>query len=141
MNCPILSKTNKNDAHERITKGDGHLLFLFFFENGKFTHQYTKRQRGKLGGILADDEGKNQFYAHAISINGVTRVVNNPLAHNNAIRLCMGETNVFRDNFFLFCTIILQFAKNTRQIKMKLTKKEALVEAPDFFFPLVPSQP
>jgi len=24
---------------------------------------------------------------------------------------------------------------------MKLTKKEALVEAPDFFFPLVPAQP
>ena len=53
---------------------------------------------------MADDEGKNQFYAHAnaISINGVTRAVNNPLAHNNAIRICMGETNVFRGNFFLF---------------------------------------
>jgi hypothetical protein len=92
---------------------------------------------------LADDEGKNQFYAHAnaISINGVTRAVNNPIAHNNAIRICMGETNVFRGNFFCLYGNPPICEKNTREIKMKLTKKEALVEAPDFFFPLVPAQP
>ena len=33
------------------------------------------------------------------------------------------------------------FRKTTRQIKMKLTKKEALVEAPDFLFSFVPAQP
>lgn len=70
------------------------------------------------------------------------RAVNNPLAHNNAIRWWMGETNVFRGAIFLFVLydnppISEKYTTN----KMKLTKKEALVEAPDFFFPLVPAQP
>ncbi len=50
-------------------------------------HGEAKRENG---GILAVDEGENQLYGHAnaISTNRASRrgAVNNPLAHNNAIR-------------------------------------------------------
>lgn len=53
-----------------------------------------------------------------------------------------GRDQRFRGAIFLFVLydnppICEKYTTN----KMKLTKKEALVEAPDFFFPLVPAQP
>ena len=48
----------------------------------------------------------------------------------------LGGGGIFPIFFF-----VRYFRKTTRQIKMKLTKKEALVEAPDFLFSFVPAQP
>lgn len=51
---------------------------------------------------------------------------------------------MFREDHFSFFSFLydnLPLVKTTRQILMKLTKKEALVEAPDFLFSFVPAQP
>ena len=87
--------------------------FLKKVEMG-FLPIYVERQRWETGGILAVNEGGNQFYGHAnaISTNRVCRrgAVNNPLAHNNAIRRVRQIWFFFLEGggifSIFFCTIL-----------------------------------
>ena len=84
--CFLQDKENRftDTTSERTQR-----QFLKKVEMG-FLPIYVERQRWETGGILAVNEGGNQFYGHANAIitNRVCRrgAVNNPLAHNNAIR-------------------------------------------------------